>query len=226
MWCVVMVGALWFADADRAQAQIPWFNGGGVSVGGGTMRFEGGGESPLTALIRPDDDSVGAIAGGAFLALGTDRWALMLPEFHAIEGASEGELVPGTLTLGTRSLAFEPRTRGFGAYAVLVGGQATLIPGGRVWVRGGIGSGWISSRIESEDPNVGIDLSDDIGLALSGAAGVSVWRRSVGTNPRGTFSLDAEVDYLRVAGDDLRISAPSLRVGLRIQANCLHGRCP
>jgi hypothetical protein len=95
----------------------------------------------------------------------------------------------------------------------MVGGQIGLVPNGRVWVRGGVGVGWMSSRIEAEDPEIGIDLSTADGLALSSAAGVSVWRKTL---PETTVSLDVEVHYLKMRSDEVRISAPSIRVGLSV----------
>src|SRR3970282_2154033 len=113
-FCVGLVSVtLLVAAARPAGAQsffLPWFNGVGVSAGGGPLRFRGGSDDPLVALIRPESDTLGGAATGFFLSLGTRRWAIMLPELHYLPASVETERVIGTLTLDSRTVTFEAET--------------------------------------------------------------------------------------------------------------------
>jgi hypothetical protein len=213
LWLAAVSMTLATAAAPAAEAQAVWFNGGGVSIGGGPATFRGGSDEPIVSLVRPEDDTVAATALGLYLGLGTRRWSLTLPELHYFPVSIATENVKGSITLGSTTVPFEPTYRSANSFAVMVGGQIGLVPNGRVWVRGGVGVGWMSSRIEAEDPEIGIDLSTADGLALSSAAGVSVWRKTL---PETTVSLDVEVHYLKMRSDEVRISAPSIRVGLSV----------
>jgi hypothetical protein len=214
--CVAFATVL--AGATPAAAQgfmLPWFNGFGVWAGGGALRFDGEDEDPLVTLIRPDEDSQGAAAFGLELTLGTRRWALMLPEFHYVPVSLDVQSVGGTLTLGSRTVTFEPEAQDVGMFALLAGAQAAVVPSGRVWVRGGIGGGWIARHIAARDQNIAIDLStsDRTGLALAAAAGASVWEKQLAAGRR--TSIDVGVHYIRVRTGEVRVSTPSVRVGWR-----------
>jgi hypothetical protein len=215
---VVAGVALWMTTSPGpalAQASFfqPWFNGFGVSLGGGSIASRGDAPTPVAAVIRPDG-RVGAGAGGGFLALGTRRFSLTLPEFHVQSGFAGLELVSGTLTLGSATLPFTSTSRSVTSWAVLAGGQVGLVPSGRVWVRGGIGNGGISSHLDT-DEGIAVDLSDSLGLAYSAAGGVTFWTRP-GRNKH-VLSLDAEVHYLRIRGGGMRVTLPSARIGFRFQ---------
>jgi hypothetical protein len=212
---VVITVFVFVLIASRAEAQWRWFNGVGVAIGGGPLSIGGDVETPLTALIRPDVDRIGVADASVALYLGTRRWAVILPDVRAVSQWGSEDLATGTLTLGDRAITLEPRVRSFAAYVILAGAQVAVVSSGRLWVRGELGSGKASSHIETDDRHVVIDLSGDDGLALSGGAGLSIWRRPVGTN--GFMTIDVEGHYLRITGTSLRMSLPSIRVGWRLQ---------
>jgi hypothetical protein len=170
--------------------------------------------TPGTSTL-PGTDSMGSVAAGFLGYLGTRRWALMLPELHFNAAYLEG--VDGTIIVDETPISFESGTRSIETLAVMFGGQVAVVRSGRVWIRGGIGSGRISSRIEDEDQGVGIDLPSATGLALSGAAGVSLWIRTFRAGGP-TMSVDAEVHYLSIRSDELHVASPSVRVGWRVMA--------
>jgi hypothetical protein len=89
-----------------------------------------------------------------------------------------------------------------------------------VWARGGIGAGSLASSLQSEE-GVAIDLTEDLGLALSAGAGVRLWAKETGSGER-FHSLNLEMQYLRVRGDTLRVALPSVRLGWHLQFIPLH----
>jgi hypothetical protein len=193
-----------------AWAQFPGWNGLGVSVGGGWMGFGQARGDPVASLVRPEDDSTGAVVGGFHGSLGTRRWAIILPELHAYSGPRDPNPVAGTITLDSTTVTVEPSSQSVTAFAVLGGVRVALVRSGRVWVQGGIGGGSVTSSLRTEDQRIAVALTGGSGLALSGAAGVSVWARSTAER---RSSVDVEVHWLRIGSDSLSVSAPSLRVG-------------
>ena len=95
---------------------------------------------------------------------------------------------------------------------VLWGVQYGVIPNGRMWIRGSIGSGWMSGSMQSDDGRISISIDGGSGLALGSAAGVSVWTRQFDDR---RLSLDAEVHYLHVNANGLTATLPSIRLGVR-----------
>lgn len=126
--CVAcLVAALLLPAHTQAQMIGPWFNGVGVSGGGGPLRFEGGPDDALVGLIRPEDDTLGAGAFGFLLSAGTPRWALMVPELHDFPASVSTDGVTGTLTVGTRTLAFAPASQSVSAFAIPFGIQGSPV---------------------------------------------------------------------------------------------------
>jgi hypothetical protein len=205
---------LLLAGPARAQSVLYGFTGLGASVGGGATRVDGTFSTPIGPLIQPAKSS-GALSAGAQVMWGPGRWVVVLPDVQAHAGSGGDQSVPGTVTLGPVSVPFESTGRSAYAWAVLAGLQAGLVSSNRAWVRASIGTGGLSSRIES-DSGVGIDLAENLGLAWSTAAGISMWQRRMASGV-GFISVDVEADYLRIKGDAVRLSMPSLRVGFRLQ---------
>ena len=76
----MLAGAPPPADAQS----FVWFNGLGVSGGGGGMRLRPSNDSGPVSLIPIQPETVTAGSFGAFLSIGTRQWAVMVPEFHYI----------------------------------------------------------------------------------------------------------------------------------------------
>lgn len=100
---------------------LPWFNGFGVSAGGGPLTVRGEDDDPLVAFIRPDDDTHGAAALGFHLTLGGRRRALLLPEVHYADPSLDTAPANGAITLGPRTVTFEADTQPLSTVAVLTG---------------------------------------------------------------------------------------------------------
>ena len=199
-----------------ASAQAPlWFNGLGVSGGGGALSVRATPDGSPESLLLARSDSIPAGSLGAFLSLGTRRWAVTVPEFHLVGGVRDVSGLAGSVRVGGATAEFEPDSQSIDAYALMFGAQAALLPSGRVWVRGGIGSGNISSRIQASDTRLDVNQTSSTGLALSGGAGFSIWNKS--TRSDRFMSVDVELHYLRISSDAGRVTAPSVRVGWRLQ---------
>lgn len=195
-----------------SQVIVPWFNGIGASAGGGPLRFRGNAVDPTTALVRPDDERTGAIAVSVYVSFGTRRWALLLPQFDALGGYGRAGQLSGTLTRDGTTVTIAPTDEFTSVYTVQFAGQFGLVPSGRVWVRGGAGTGWLSGGITTEDQRLSVAIDGGSGLALSAAGGVSVWTRQFDER---RLSVDAEVHYLRLGANGLRATSPSARIGVR-----------
>ena len=212
---IAAFGLLVAAHPQPASSQVlvPWFNGVGASIGGGPLRFHGDAEDANTPLIRPETDRAGAFAASVYLSLGTRRWALMLPQFDFEAHSGPAGQVSGILAGSNgATLVIAPTDAFTSVTAIQVASQFGLVPSGRVWVRGGVGVGWLSGGITTEEPQVSVTVAGGSGLALSAAGGVSLWTRQFDTR---RLSVDTEVHYLRVSAGGLRATLPSVRMGVR-----------
>jgi hypothetical protein len=214
----LLVGAFVLTLANDANAQEGWelfriFNTAGASAGGGRASIRGAGDDPLVAAIRPEEETVSGVSFGAFLGRGNARFAVLFPE---IDGGTLGigtEHLEGSVTLGSKTVPFDTTQTRTSAAAVLVSAKASPLRNGRVWVRGGIGGGWLSRSVTAEDTRLKIDLETQSGLAWLGASGVRVWQRRLNTL---LVASDLEYRYLAVKASGVRASLSAVTVGLTL----------
>ena len=210
-----MLAFLAFGVAS-ADAQWIWFNSAGVSIGGGPMRFHGETIDPVVSFIRPTYESGGAVDAGGFLAAGTHRFALLLPEFHVVE-ITKSDKLPGTLTAGAQSVPVEWSDQTVSAMALFFGGRVALLPKDRLSIRGGIGKAWLSRHLtaggDSAHPDVTLDVGGPSGLSAFTAVGFDMWSKQL---ERVVIAVNAEFDYVAARADHVQLRMPSGRVGFTI----------
>lgn len=213
LFCIV---ATLLGAAQSAPAQVsPWFNGLGVSLGGGPWTSRGESSDPVTHFVQPTGDTGGTASVGALLSLGTRRWALLLPEFHAFTPMSSmPDSVDASLRVGGQTLDFPVDRQTTSVYVVTVGAQMSPFRTGRLWLRGGLGQGWIGRSIRAQGPDIVVHLSSGTDLALSGALGARIWGKSLDRDH--TMTVDLEGHYVRVRQDHLNIAVPSVRMAWHI----------
>ncbi|MDH4065001.1 MAG: hypothetical protein OEW19_11425 [Acidobacteriota bacterium] len=202
---VLAVSATLTAVLPRsAYAQEPSGMTGGLSIGGGWLRLGGASADPATELVQLGDRN----GGGPTVDLRLGRFvaprAAVLREL-ALATTSETAFDDTVgVRLGGTELLFGGATTDLSSFVTVGAAQFWVAP--RVWIRGGIGVGYLSRTLYLPD-SVDLTLDKGYGFAVLGGTGVEVWRVQ-------HLALDAQVQFSTFAVGGLRVNAPVLQLGV------------
>jgi hypothetical protein len=195
---------IFVVSGGRADAQERRGLMGGFSLGGGAVNVSGASADPATQLVTEGGGQGAHVGANLFIGVSTSPRTAVLFEV-AIAGVAEDAVVDGEVRVGTDRVTF-PMTSSSLTSSVF-GGAVQYWLTSRVWVRGGLGAGYIDRDLLIGPADLTVTLSKSLGFATMGAAGVDIWRR-------GNFAIDGQFHFTWLALEGVRIQAPTGQVGL------------
>jgi hypothetical protein len=179
---------------------------GGFSLGGGVLALGGSSTDPVVGIIQDDEGTVGAVAVDLHLGFMVRPRVAFLFEGAAAGDQPKTSLAAGQVTVGSRQVTFNSSTTSL--MSMVLAGAIQYWITERVWVRGGVGAGWLHRDLVIDAQQLSITLEKSAAPTTLVAAGADVWRRA-------NFALDLEFHFTTFAKDGLRISAPTMQVGFQ-----------
>jgi hypothetical protein len=202
---VLLAAAVVSVAADAWAQQRSGFVAG-VSFGGGALGVTGTTVEPGLELARQDDTWVGVIGFDAHFGFMTGaRTALMFVMTGDFE--PEGSPSPPVLLrAGNAAVVIDEGTTAMGEGIFAAAVQQWITP--RMWVRGGLGGGFLTRDFTSGGDFSYLTLTVDrgFGLAFLIALGREFYNRS-------SFAVDVEFHLTTVAVAGASVAAPSMHVG-------------
>ena len=172
----------------------------GLSVGGGATDVSGTSANPNTNVALVEGSHASGALGFYIGGHVNRRMALMFDAAYA-ESTSDS-VGDGELRVGLRRLLFRAASSAQKVYSF--SGAVQFWPSSRIWLRGGLGTGYLDRSVETED--VTISIESGAGLAALGGAGVDVWRRN-------HFTMDVQFHFTTIGLEGIRINTPNIQVG-------------
>ena len=205
---VLLIVAGTAAGAGEARAQQPSGLIGGLSLGGGSLSLEGSAAGDAgVALVRQRDSHVGSFSFDLHLGgMMSERAAVMVvATFDTGLASTFGQTVD--VGVGDDLVSFESSETSLSSG--VIGGAVQYWLTSRVWVRGGVGGGYLQRDFAFGTDADYLTLTLDRGYAFAFLAGVGVdvYRRS-------NFAIGAEFHLNAFSLHGVGVYAPSLQVGL------------
>jgi len=193
--------------ARDGQAQQPSGLVGGMSVGAGLLGLHGTlNGDPSVALLRQGETRVSIMGFDAHLGGMVGRKTALL-------FVMTGDFDPGSASdldvlvrVGDRLVTFNSGTTSLGS-GVFAGAVQQWLTS-RVWVRGGVGAGFLTRdfTLGTDASYLTVTLDRGFGPAVIAAVGIDVWRE-------GNFAADVEFHFTGVRLEGVGIDAPTVQVG-------------
>lgn len=197
--------AMTVAAESRAQQRSGLV--GGISLGAGALGLHGrAGDDPAIELIRQADDQVPVMGFDVHLgAMVGPRTAVLFAMTGDLDLGSESDL-DAEVRVGERAIAFSSSTTSLGS-GVFAGALQHWLTS-NIWVRGGLGVGFLTRdfTLGSDASYLMLTLDRGYGLAVLAATGVELRRW-------GNFAVDLEFHLTAVGLNGLGIYAPTVQVG-------------
>lgn len=176
---------------------------GGLSIGAGGLILRGSADDPAVEVIQQGDEQRGAAS--ADLRLGgfvNPRLALFFELAIAFSGEKELD-APVAVRIGDTELHFADGTTDLTSNLWAGAVQFWVAP--RLWLRGGLGAGYLSRTLYLAD-SIELTLDKGYGLAMLGAAGLEVWQFGHG-------AIDVQAHFTTFPVGGLWVNAPTVQVG-------------
>jgi hypothetical protein len=172
----------------------------GLSVGGGATDVSGTSANPNTNVALVEGSHASGALGFYIGGHVNPRLALMFDAAYG-EGTSDSG-VDGELRVGLRRLLFRSASSAQDVY--VFSGAVQYWPSSRIWLKGGLGAGYLDRSVETEDLTISIESG--AGFAALGGAGVDVWKRN-------HFTMDVQFRFTTIGLEGIRINTPTAQVG-------------
>jgi hypothetical protein len=187
-----------FLAATSGESLAQEYSGliGGFSVGAGSMRIGGTSADPSVRIIQQERNRPVGLGFNLY------RNAFLLGVALTELGTSVSQ--EGEVRVGSRRVTFDSAASSQMLGVVAGAFQHWLTPS--VWVRGGVGAGYLDRDLRIDPAGLTITLDKDTGVAVLAATGVDLRRQ-------GTFALSLELHLTAVAVEGLRITAPTVQAG-------------
>jgi hypothetical protein len=179
---------------------------GGLSLGLGRLAIPSSG-NPDAAVDFITLDPEKRLAAALDLHLGSmiSRNTAIFFEFAGAGHARATGETGGRVTIfETRQVTFGPTTSTVTAYTAVGSVQHWLTQS--LWVRGGLGGGFLDRDITAENPKITLTVDKTGGLAVLGVAGFEFWHAN-------NFASDLQFHFTTFAVQGVRINAPTIQVG-------------
>jgi hypothetical protein len=180
---------------------------GGVSLGGGSLSLEGSaGEDAGMALVRQRDSHLGTFSADLHLGgMLNEKTAFML--VVTLDNGVGSTPVQGVeLEAGDVAVAFPSSATSL--WSGVMGGAVQRWLTSRVWVRGGVGAGYLQREftLGSDADYLTLTLDRGYAFAVLAGAGADIYRRS-------NFAIGAEFHFRAFSLSGVGVYAPSVQVG-------------
>jgi hypothetical protein len=177
---------------------------GGVSLGAGTIGFSGATTDPALGIVRQNRDQALGFAMDMYLGEVISPRSALLFDIALPSGAT-GSSADGEVRVGPRRVTFESSKDT--QTSLVMTGAAQFWLTSRVWLRGGLGVGYLHRDLEIDSADLTITLEKGTGVAVLTAAGIEIGRWA-------NSAVNAEFHFTTFALQGLRINAPTVQVGL------------
>jgi len=157
----LLIVALMAIGIGEATAQERSGLMGGLSLGAGSLGFGGMSSDPAVGIVRQGGDQRLDLAVNMYLgAISSPRTALL---FEVATSGSRTDSVDGEVRVGPRRVTFASSTSSLTSIVFAGAGQYWLTS--NMWLRGGLGVGFLDRNLAIEAANLTLTLDKGRGFA-------------------------------------------------------------